>query len=261
MSGSTSFRTFQRSNDANTSKEIERTHDRLTSAERATQPGQSVLSTDGQGNSRPMLPAQLIREEPDQLKRIEELPAAARAFGYRDPVVTQELADFVDRRRKDAEYVDREKWIASRFALSQPEKAAWFRGIMPSFLERRKRFGEGKMAMQKQLFDITLYGPQTEEDIDFLFAIDTGKINLEELRRPAWEAPAAETTPQQYVAGMFARNSNLITSAARNPMQGTSNAPMIGTNMDGQLSNPANNTFQNLPNTLSGRPAQNGIVL
>lgn len=229
--GSTSFATFQRSNDSQTSSEIERTHDRLKRAETATRPGQSVLNS----RNKPYLPAKLVREEPDELRRIETLPQAATAFGYNKPDVTRELADFIDRRQKDSEYVDREQWIAKRFDLTQPEKAAWFRGIMPSFLERRRRFGEAKLSMQKQLFDITLFGPQTEEDVDFMFAVDSGKIDMEELKRPIWEAPKNPTDDVGYKKGMFARNSDLKTARAANPNQGWDRSLGIGTDMTPQF--------------------------
>ena len=254
---SVSFSAFNASKDPATQAEVSRTHERLKAAEEGTLPGQTV--NNNQGNA--LLPAKLIETDRDELKRIEDLPAAAAAFGYDRPKGDQRLADYIDKRRKDAEYIDREKWIAARFDLSQPEKAAWFRGIMPSFLERRRRFGETKLAMQKHLFDITLYGPQSEEDLDFLFAIDTGKINMVELERPIWKAQA-ETDQAGYIAGLFARNRSLGAAWVANNQQGYGFAPdtQIGTDARAQWRRPGLGQYHNMQNTLSGAAQYQGLA-
>lgn len=232
---STSFASFRggmAARDRQTESDIVRTDRRLKSAEEATMPGHTVQNAQDEA----MLPARLTRDDADENRAIYELPDAAAALGYRAPQADERLARYIQKKREDARFVDRERWIAKRFDLSAPEKAAWFNQIMPSFLERRKRFGESKLGMQKQLFDITLYGPQSEEDLDFLFAIDTGAIDLEELSRPIWEADD-RTDRNEYIEGMFAQRQGLEPlRAARN--QGYDIAQGIGTNMRDYLDDP-----------------------
>lgn len=250
---STSFSAFQGAmagRDAQTESQITRTDDRMKKAHEATLPGHSVLGQAGQA----MLPAKLTRDDQDENRRILELPQVAQELGYRQPVGDQQLAEYIQRKRQDARFVDREKWIAKRFDLSSPEKAAWFNQIMPSFLERRKRFGEAKLAMQKQLFDIVLYGPQSEEDLDFLFAIDNGSIDLAELKRPIWEAVAQETDRAAYQAGMFAQRGGVAQTlaTAQANQQGYGYGNSIGVGANRMVEAGAANMFPNMNFVMSG---------
>jgi hypothetical protein len=188
-----------------TAFEIQRTADRLDKAEMATKPGQTVVGKHGEN----MYPARLTRPTPEQdqrMKLLEEFTGPNKPF--KEAELTPQIQDYILNKQKDAEFYDREQWIATHFDLSSPEKAAWFRSVMPSFTERRRQFGEAKLAMQKQLFDISLYGPRKEEDIDFLFAIEAGKLNLTELSTPIWEKPAG-TAEDRYKAGIFAPRQNV----------------------------------------------------
>lgn len=64
-------------------------------------------------------------------------------------------------------------WIARRFDISDPHVARWLRKIEPEFWERRKAFMEDKMNIEAFLTRMRLYGPQTIEDLEGIYALHT----------------------------------------------------------------------------------------
>lgn len=190
--------------------EIQRTHERLKGIESANrrgftmpQAGQASVTAGGSTVDRGY-PAYLQRFTPEAdtqfglLRKADEL-------GFQKPQLDAQTRQYLLEKMKDQDFLERERWVGQKFDLSSPERAAWFNAIMPSFTERRREYGEMKLAMQKQLLDLALYGPQSEADVDFLWALDTGKVDLEELRKPVWELRDANTArnTEAYAAGLF----------------------------------------------------------
>lgn len=100
-----------------------------------------------------------------------------------------------------------DKWIVRRFDISDPHVARWLRKIEPEFWERRKAFMEDKMNVEAFLTRMRLYGPQTIEDIEGIYALhaDAGIVRAD--LRPILN-PGLGGFPR-YIEGRFAVGPNV----------------------------------------------------
>lgn len=207
--------------DPATTAEIERTHNRLEAAEATSRKGDVVFHNVGKDASGTMqfdagYPAHLKRftpEEDERLQTIKEFTGPTSIF--KQPTLDERTIEYFRNKKKDAEFYEREKWLASKWDLSDPITAQWFNQLLPSFTQRRYKYGMDKLQVQKQLFEIALFGPRSEEDLDFMWAVETGKLDIEEIRRPIWEKPKDITDVSKadaiYKAGLFAPSKSIIT--------------------------------------------------
>lgn len=91
----------------------------------------------------------------------------------------QEDIDRWDERRQIAHQAMYDQWITRRFDITNPHVARWLQKIEPEFWERRWAFLQDKMKLETFVTRMRLYGPQTREDFEGLYALwrDGGYAN------------------------------------------------------------------------------------
>lgn len=76
-----------------------------------------------------------------------------------------------EKRRQISLQEQYDRWIARRFDITNPHVARWLKKIEPEFWERRWAFLQDKMQIETFLTRMRLYGPQTKEDFEGLYAL------------------------------------------------------------------------------------------
>lgn len=84
-----------------------------------------------------------------------------------------------EKRRQISLQEQYDRWIARRFDIANPHVARWLKKIEPEFWERRWAFLQDKMQVETFLTRMRLYGPQSKEDFEGLYALykDGGYVN------------------------------------------------------------------------------------
>lgn len=104
-----------------------------------------------------------------------------------------------------------DKWLTRRFDISNPHVARWLRKIEPEFWERRWAFLQDKMNLETFLTRMRLYGPQTKEDFEGIFALHNDQGLAEASQRPML-APVRKPRVR-YIEGRLARGPYMNTTA------------------------------------------------
>lgn len=136
--------------------------------------------------------------------------AREQFVGFERDLEEQDISRWEMRREmKLQEEYDR--WLIRRFDVSNPHVARWLRRIEPEFWERRWAFLQDKMNLETFLTRMRLYGPQTKEDFEGIFALhnDQGLAN-------ASQRPMTSISQQprvRYIEGRLARGVSMSSGA------------------------------------------------
>jgi len=156
--------------------------------------------------------------------------------GYGSVVITDRLVDYFYDKAQDEEFGKREKWIAENFDLSNPIVKTFLDKVAPGFSQRREAYAIQKLRDQEKLIRLAFHGPQSEDDLDFMYHIATGRISVEELERPPWlqREDAASLDNDNYIQGLFsprrwtgreANDLQILATQGGVPSWGTQSAP------------------------------------
>lgn len=184
--------------DASTVTDSNRVNQHLQQVDRQYQEGEIV--GDQRNNTR--YPALLYKDN----RELDTKVAIAKQLkdaNWGDAVITDRLVDYFYDKEQEQEFVKREKWIADNFDLTNPVVKQWIDKILPSFTERREAFALKKLDEQKRLVKLAFHGPQDEEDLDFIYAIATGRINLANLATQPWVQDNQADDQSLYTRGLF----------------------------------------------------------
>jgi hypothetical protein len=106
----------------------------------------------------------------------------ALATDTRPAPVTDEDIAAVLRKRAQFEVGKQEDWFQNtwKFDSSNPTQQRWAQTVFPEYFGRREQVIDEQTLLQNQLAKIKLRGPRTREDIDLLYAIQMGVVEIPE---------------------------------------------------------------------------------
>lgn len=114
---------------------------------------------------------------------------------------TEDDIRVIERKDQEKRLVQFEGFLEKHFNMKNPMHQKLLNDIYPQYYDRRLEIINDNLKLQEKMARLKLYGPQTQEDIFFLFALYQGDIEL-----PTTLASDLDTKPfneQRYVRGMF----------------------------------------------------------
>jgi hypothetical protein len=93
-----------------------------------------------------------------------------------------------------------EKWFGKMFNMADPIQKQMSMKLLPEFWDRREELLKAKFDVMKRAALINLRGPQTKEDLIFLYGVNSGKIVLP--TGDFW-LPGQTKEPSKFHAGIF----------------------------------------------------------
>lgn len=162
---------------------------------------QPVVVGDYDKNNR--YPAQLFKPAGEADTKVL-LTRQLKDAGYGDTIITDRLVDYFYDKAQEDEFAKREKWIAENFDSTNPVTKAWLEKVAPGFYDRREQYALQKLRDQEKLVRLAFHGPNSEEDLDFMYHIATGRVNIYDLETPPWkQEPRGPMAEDNYIAGLF----------------------------------------------------------
>jgi hypothetical protein len=130
-------------------------------------------------------PAKYFSKKEDE-KRVRLLQSYHQYLGSKNAglglrtIYTPTEADYNVLFRKDAEkeLLNFESFIQNYFDLTNPIHQRLLRELYPNYFERRLEVIRESLSAQEKVARLKLFGPQTKEDIFFLYALYNGDIHL-----------------------------------------------------------------------------------
>lgn len=113
-----------------------------------------------------------------QISDLLGLGTGAKASVQRTLPITEAELDWAQRVKEQQEQVEYDKWVLSKFDLTQPAEVSRVRSMFPSFWERQKKYVESRFAIMRRFVDVKMFGIQSEEDAKFLWLLENGHIVL-----------------------------------------------------------------------------------
>jgi len=206
----------------------------------AAEPGQRLARGGAEvGSEAASMPARYFEgDEDDDLQAIKHQLATTA----RPAPITDSDAERVMRKSAAIEVAKEEEWFQNQWAFnsSNPTMQRWAQGVFPEYFARREQVLEEQAQLQLAIAKMKLRGPRSREDLDLLYAIDSGVVQVG--KKPIYdtEGVAADATA---VRGLFnpRRSSILRQPWRRNPLENPlSNFPGAATQgLTGQVDAPA----------------------
>lgn len=139
---------------------------------------------------------------------MSKLDLAGDHFQYN---ISDKDVAWYERKRDAQEQANYDAWVHDLYDLKDPAQAAMFQKMCPSLYERKKQLVDYKLNVEKRAAMIRMLGPQNEDDLKFLWLIDTGRIQLDEV--PVWRHTeyTGEVNTAAFKRGMF----NPLTAVAK----------------------------------------------
>jgi hypothetical protein len=160
---------------------------KLKAMEAAADPGVKLpepINTRGTGADAE-LPGNESREfgaryfEPDQRDDYAYIKGVL-ADDRRPAPITDQDVQSVLRKAAAYEVAKQEDWFSNswKFNASDPVKQRWAESVFPEFFARREKVIDQQTLLQNRLAKIKLRGPRSRDDIDLLYAIDMGIVDV-----------------------------------------------------------------------------------
>jgi hypothetical protein len=185
---------------AATQAEAARVNERLVKAqEKFTEP--QVVGTQDNGSRFPVRLFRNTTEDDTKMQLLHNL----KDSGFGQTVITDNVVDYFYKKTEEQEFAKKEAWLAESFDLSNPQTRDWLRRLEPGFFQRREEYAMSKLEAQKLLVKLSHHGPESSEDLDFLWHVASGHISLDDLRTPAWEQVPEDKDKDkgQFQRGLF----------------------------------------------------------
>lgn len=218
----------------------------------AASPGQRLNRDTDAGSEAADMPGRYFEgDESDDLQAIKHSLASTA----RPAPITDADAERVMRKTAAVEVAKEEEWFQNQWAFnsSNPTMQRWAQGVFPEYFNRREQVLEEQAQLQLAIAKMKLRGPRSREDLDLLYAIDSGVVKVEDKPVFAIEGDMAD---EDAVRGLFnPRRTNILrkeykTRSLVNPLGGFPQEATVG----GVFGMP---TEPNLPNTWFSRGANN----
>ena len=139
-------------------------------------------------------------EDDHRLEMANALASAARPLPY-----TMDEIKAIERKLQQGAEMGFDGWFANtwQFESDNPVMQRWARDVNPEYFRRREEQIQNMAELQKKIALMKLYGPRTAEDLELLYAIDTGAIHQNVLDGPLWDPQGQERATDQYQRGLF----------------------------------------------------------
>lgn len=151
------------------------------------------------GSEAASMPARYFEgDEDDDLQAIKHQLASAA----RPAPITDSDAERVMRKTAAVEVAKEEEWFQNQwmFNSSNPTMQRWAQGVFPEYFARREQVLEEQAQLQLAIAKMKLRGPRSREDLDLLYAIDSGVVDVSKNPIYALEGKAAD---REAVRGLF----------------------------------------------------------
>ncbi len=186
----------------------------------AASTGTHLKRTEGAGSEAADMPARYFEgDESDDLQQIKNELASEK----RPAPITDADAERVMRKTAEIEVAKEEEWFQNslHFNSSNPTMQRWAQGVFPEYFNRREQVLEEQAQLQLAIAKMKLRGPRSREDLDLLYAIDSGVVEVEQ--KPIFGLTGKTT--ENTVRGLFnPRRRNILktnyrTSIMANPLE------------------------------------------
>jgi hypothetical protein len=141
------------------------------------------------GKGAPNFPARYFPDSkiPNEIKAYE---AAWKNFAkepgsmFQKPEMPKKLVGYIQQRQEQETLMKFEEWLFKTFDFRDPNMVRYVNEMYPDYFDRRKAQLESDIELMKNLAIMRLHGgPQSREDLQLRFAIDSGLIDLKQLNR------------------------------------------------------------------------------
>jgi hypothetical protein len=92
--------------------------------------------------------------------------------------LTDRDIEFYEKRRKEQNMFNFDKWLLTNVNVADPNTARWMQEKYPEFWERREKYIDDQADLQARAAKIKIRGAQSKEDWIFLWAVSTGQVQL-----------------------------------------------------------------------------------
>lgn len=119
--------------------------------------------------------------EYDKIISIKQDLAAAAAGGespFGQITMSDRDVEWILEKRATVEERLRDEWFNELFDTRDPVQLKMARELNPSFFERQDRDFKLNMELCEKMYKINTRGLQTPDDIDFMYAVNTGQVEL-----------------------------------------------------------------------------------
>lgn len=189
----------------------------------ASTTGQTLQRDEGAGSEAAQFPGRYYEgDESDDLQSIKHQLASEK----RPAPITDADAERVMRKTAAVEVAKEEEWFQNQWAFnsSNPTMQRWAQGVFPEYFNRREQVLEEQAQLQLAIAKMMLRGPRSREDLDLLYAIDSGVVQVPQKALFKLTGPDAKAADQ--IRGLFnPRRSKILAGSSRrkgleNPLGG-----------------------------------------
>lgn len=184
----------------------------------AASPGQTLRAPpEGSGSEAGLFPARYYEGDAgDDLQEIKN----SLARPERPAPITDADAERVMRKTAAVEVSKEEEWFQSQWAFnsSNPTMQRWAQSVFPEYFARREQVLEEQAQLQLAIAKMKLRGPRSREDLDLLYAIDSGVVAVP--NQALFNLTGPSTSEEGAKRGLFnpRRNKILATDWGRHPV-------------------------------------------
>jgi len=91
---------------------------------------------------------------------------------------TDEDIAYIQSKNAQAEQLAKDAWISTLFNTSDPATNHFVKQILPGFYERQSAYYDAAMRNAARFTTINMRGPQGQDDVDFMWLVETGQIHI-----------------------------------------------------------------------------------
>ena len=142
------------------------------------------------------------KDDEKRLRLVQDYSKTLNVSGL--PSLYQPTEDDVNvllRKDQEKELLNFEAFLQNYFDLSNPIHQKLVREIYPNYFERRLEVIRENLNIQEKIAKLKLLGPQTKEDIFFVYALLNGDIQVP--NEAVFNLDKGDSTDNQYKRGFF----------------------------------------------------------
>lgn len=163
----------------------------------------AISWTGGAGGDVPQFPAKYLPTEHDADTRVQlkqALAASPQTFGQ--VIATEEDMRYLLEKRKLGDRLIFDSWFSQLWDTKDINKLRIAQQIHPEYFQMREEEINREAEVQKKIAKIRLRGPADMSDLQLIFALQNGGVQLR--NKPIWNIDQADSSAQtQYQRGIF----------------------------------------------------------